>query len=277
MNLAPSIFYNDKQKHLNIWWQGTLFLSVFLVINFLLYLFDQRSLADEALWAKPVKFEISVIMHFITLAVLASLLSSAKRNGVGWKAMSYMVVAAGVFEVMYIVLQAARGRESHFNYSTAVESIMYGLMGLGALILVLGSFYLGYLLFREYQPTRNQPLLFASALGLTAGSVLTLIVASYMSSQPDNVITASSETLRLPIFGWYLNGQDLRIPHFLATHMMQLLPFYGLWLSQKSEVNSGRHESHLLWVTGMSSLLIMVLFVLSVYLQILTPSLSQIY
>jgi hypothetical protein len=181
MNLLPSVFYGDRQTHLNIWWQGAFLLAVFFAISVLLSVFDQRLLANEALWAKPIKFQISIAIHFITLAVLASLLSPAKRNGVGWKVMSYGVVAAGIFGAMYIFLQAARGRESHFNNSTAAESAMYSLMGLGAVMLVLGSFYLGYLLFREYQPTRNQPLLLASALGLTTGSVLTLIVAGHMS------------------------------------------------------------------------------------------------
>jgi hypothetical protein len=265
MNLVPSIFHDDQQKHLNVWWQGALFLAVFFAISVLLFSFDQRLLADDALWVKPVKFEISIIVHFITLAVIASLLSPARRNGVAWKAMSYSVVAAGIFGVMYIFLQAARGRESHFNNSTVVESIMYSLMGLGAIVLVLGSFYLGYLLFREYQSQRNQPLLLASALGLTTGSVLTLIIAGYMSSQTDNAMTAGSyEVLRVPILGWYLNGQDLRIPHFFATHMMQLLPLYGLWLSQKNWAVGGVYETRLLWTTGISGSLIMGLFVFSI-------------
>ena len=266
MRLAPSAFYDDQQKHLNIWWQGSLFLSVFFAINILLYGFDKRLLADEALWAKPVKFEISVIIHFITLAVLASLLSPTKRRRIAWKAMSYGVVAAGIFEVMYIFLQAARGRESHFNNSTAVEAAMYGLMGLGALMLVLGSFYLGYLLFQEYQSARNYPLLLASALGLTTGSVLTLIIAGYMSSQTGNGITANSfEALRVPVFGWYLNGQDLRIPHFFATHMMQFLPLYGFWLSRKNQTIDNKHRAQLFWATSILSLLIMALFVLALF------------
>ena len=266
MNLARTVFYDDQQQRLNIWWQGVLFLSVFLAINILLYFLDQRSLADEALWAKPAKFEISVITHFITLAVLASLLSPAKRNGRVWKTMSYAVVTAGILEVMYIFLQAARGRESHFNYSTAVESAMYALMGLGALMLVLGSFYLGCLLFREYQSTSNQPLVLASALGLTTGSVLTLIIAGYMSTKPDNGITASSfEALRVPLLGWYLNGQDLRIPHFFATHMMQLLPLYGLWLSKKNHAVGGMYNGRLVLATSISGLLVMVLFVLALF------------
>ena len=266
MNLAPSVFYGDRQTHLNIWWQGVLLLSVFFAISVFLSAFDQRLLADEALWAKPAKFAISIAIHFITLAVLASLLSPTRRNGVVWQAMSYGVVAAGIFEVMYIFLQAARGRESHFNNSTAVESVLYSLMGLGAVMLVLGSFYLGYLLFKEYQPKRDQPLLLASALGLTMGSVLTLIVAGYMSSQIDNEITTSAyEALRVPVLGWYLNGQDIRIPHFLATHMMQLLPLYGLWLNQKKQAVGGVYKARLIWTTSILGLATIVLFLLALY------------
>jgi H+/Cl- antiporter ClcA len=145
---------------------------------------------------------------------------------------------------------------------------MYGLMGLGALVLVVGSFYLGCLLFREYQSKRNQPLLLASALGLTIGSVLTLVIAGYLSSGSGGLMTTShNDSLRFPLFGWYLNGQDLRIPHFFATHMMQLIPLYGLWLSQKHRNVSGVYESRLLWTTGVLSLLILALFALAVLLK----------
>ncbi|MFT5502573.1 MAG: hypothetical protein ACI8XC_000278 [Gammaproteobacteria bacterium] len=265
MNLSPSIFYNNQQKYLNLWWQATLLLSVFLAINILLYLLDHRLLADEELWIKPLKFEISIIIHFITLSTLAALLSPARHNSNTWKGMTYLVVAAGLFEVLYIFLQAARGRESHYNNATTVESAIYGLMGLGALALVAGSFYLGYLLYREYQSERNSALLLSSALGLTIGSILTLIVASYLSSLPTGyVIEAGTQVdvLRLPIFSWYLNGQDLRIPHFFATHMMQLFPLYGLWLSRQ-DMSIVDCKKRLFWSTGLYSLVVTLLFIVA--------------
>ena len=151
MNLPASAFYDDDKKHLNLWWQGSIFIFILLIVNLILAAFDQRMLADEAVWIKPIKFEISLIIHLLALSLLASFLSSTRRNSKLWKGMSYLVVGSGVFEVLYIFLQAARGRESHFNITTAVESAMYGLMGLGAFILVLGSFYLGYLLYQEYR------------------------------------------------------------------------------------------------------------------------------
>ena len=266
MNLTPSVFYDKQQTHVNLWWQGSILLFVLLAFNIFLSLIDLRLLADEALWIKPIKFGISIIIHFITLAVLASLLSPNKRNGKSWKVMSYMVVTAGLFEVLYIFLQAARGRESHFNNSTAVESAMYGLMGLGAVILVAGSFYLGWLLYREYQSKRNSILLLSSSLGLIIGSVLTLIIASYLSSGTTGYsIEANTENvMRLPIFSWYLNGEDLRIPHFFATHMMQFFPLYGLWLTRKN-TSIADGKTKLLWSLGIYTVLVLLLFVVAVF------------
>jgi len=265
MNLAPSVFYDEQQKHLNVWWQGTLVLCVFLALNSLLYAFDQRMLSDEALWIKPLKFEISLIIHFLTLAVLAAWLSPEKRNGRASKATTSVVVAAGLLEVMYIFLQAARGRESHFNNTTAIESAMYGLMGVGAVILVAGSFYLGYLLYREYQSQEGDVFLLSAALGLTIGSVLTLVIASHLASGETGYLApVDEEVLRMPLFSWYLNGEDLRIPHFLATHMMQLLPLYGLWLGRRN-ISLADAKARLFRSAGIYSSVVVLLFVIALF------------
>ena len=264
MKLNVSIFFNDKQDHLNIWWQGVALLSVLLLMNLPLYFVDQRLLADEVLWLKPIKFEISVIIHLITLAVLASLLSTERRNAFSWKGMSYVVVAATLFEVLYIFLQAARGRESHFNNSTTVESVMYGLMGVGAVLMVAGSFYLGCLLYRQYKSERSDIVLLSAAFGLIMGSVLTLLIAGFLSSSEKGYLVVNSESvMRVPLFGWYLDGLDFRIPHFFATHMMQLLPLYGLYLS-RSNMATAASKARLYWVAGIYTLLIVVIFVVGV-------------
>ena len=264
MKFDARIFFNDKQDQLNIWWQGVALLSIFLLLNLPLYFFDPRLLGDEALWIKPIKFEISTIIHLITLAILASVLSPRQRNGLPWKAMSYVVVAATLFEVLYIFLQAARGRESHFNNSTPVESVMYGLMGLGALVMVAGSFYLGWLLYREYKSELSGILLLSAALGLTIGSVLTLLIAGFLSSLEQGYQVANSQSvMRVPLFGWYLDGLDFRIPHFFATHMMQLIPLYGFYLS-RSYMAIADCKARLYYVVGIYSVLVIGIFVIGV-------------
>ena len=86
-------------------------------------------------------------------------------------------------------------------------------MGIAAIVLIAGSFYLGILLFRKYRKEGNSFIL-ASALGLTIGSILTLIVAGKLGSLPQNAV-APEGVAQVPVLGWYLNGQDMRVPHFL--------------------------------------------------------------
>ena len=256
-----SIFYVVEHKQLNILWQGALLILGLFMINAMIYSLDGRMLGDEKLWLKPMKFQISVAMHLITLAVLAAYLNPKDQQGKPWTIWSYAVVVAGMFEVLYIFLQAARGRESHFNFSSNIEGFMYSLMGIGALTLVATSFYLGIKLYKEYKNQANAMLL-SSALGLTLGSVLTLIIAGYLSQGIEVSTKAIDTSARLPISGWYLNGKDLRIPHFLATHMMQLIPLYGFWLAHKNNESTGNIRKVKI-MASTYSLIVLGLFALS--------------
>jgi hypothetical protein len=69
----------------------------------------------------------------------------------------------------------------------------------------------------------------------------------------------------VPVLGWYLDGQDIRITHFLATHMMQLLPLYGLWLNKQKQAVGSVYEARLIWTTSILGLATLVLFLLAVY------------
>ena len=119
---------------------------------------------------------------------------------------------------------------------------------------------------QEYQSKRNNLLLLSSALGLTIGSVLTLVIASYLSSGETgySINTNTENVMRLPIFSWYLNGDDLRIPHFFATHMMQFFPLCGLWLTRK-KVSFTVEKTRLLWGTGIYTSLVLLLFAIAVF------------
>lgn len=109
---------------------------------------DARTLGGASVWDKPLKFWPSIAVHFTTLALLARLVeprTGPDRAGALLLATAYVSIAAGIFEVLYITFQAARGHASHFNVSTALEGVMYGLMGVGAVTLVTASFIVGAL------------------------------------------------------------------------------------------------------------------------------------
>ena len=224
-----------KSTQFNLWWQASFFMVGLFVITLLLWMLDTSQLDGVSVWTKPLKFESSLVIYFITLALLARRLPENIQASITWRCATVLAVGAGVLEVLYIVLQGARGRASHYNFETPIESIMYGLMGVGAVILVAVSFYLGWLLYRDYRQNKQDNITLAAAYGLMLGSVLTLVIASTMASGQNHFVgTPVDNAWHVPILGWALTGGDLRGPHFFATHLMQFLPLYGWWLQHQT-------------------------------------------
>ena len=233
--MSPAAYLDSENNHFNLWWQATFLMVGLFAVTLLLWGIDSRQLDGASVWAKPLKFESSLALYFITLALLAGYLPAKTRLRASWRWATLFAVASGVIEVIYILLQGARGRASHYNFETPIESAMYGLMGVGAVILVAVSFYLGWLLYREYCEEKRDSFKLAAAFGLMLGSVLTLIIASTMSSGQNHFVgTPVADAWHVPILGWALSGGDLRGPHFFATHLMQFLPLYGFWLQRQA-------------------------------------------
>jgi hypothetical protein len=194
---------------------------------------DARQINGAAVWLKPLHFQLALIVHFATLAALLQLMSPAGRASrmVRWSMTA--AATASVGEIGYIMLQAARGRASHFNYDTPIEAAMYPLMGIGAVTIVVGAFLAGVGIWRDDRRDIGTSLRLGAILGLTLGAVATLIVAATMSSGvvagPGHWVGGvRSDVNGLPFFGWSTTGGDLRVPHFFATHAIQALPVVGL-------------------------------------------------
>jgi hypothetical protein len=214
------------------WRDATLlFAALFLLTLGGLFL-DDRLLNGISVWVKPLKFQASLVLHFVTLILLARLLPASRREGAGLRRLVAVSTAAGLFEIGYIMLQAARGRASHFNDQTAVEAFLYILMGIGAVILVVAPLVMGVWLWRARgRRLWPDPLRLGAALGLVLSAVLTLLVAGYLSSSGSHWVGGvASDAGGLPIVGWSQHGGDLRVAHFFASHGMQLLPLLGYLL-----------------------------------------------
>jgi hypothetical protein len=196
---------------------------------------DARQLSGVSVWAKPLKFELSLALHWATVALLLGLLDPA-RQGMPLVRWALRIGAfATLVELLYIVLQAARGRASHFNNDTLLEAILYtALMGTGALLIVATTAALGLALWRHPAGGRRDAAWLGAVLGLLVASVATLLVAVPLSSGaiagPGPWVGGErSNGAGLPLVGWSVTGGDLRVPHFVATHLLQLLPLAG-WL-----------------------------------------------
>ena len=127
--------------------------AAMLLVNSLAFAIDDRLLRGVNVWSKPVKFAASFGLHLVTLLVLVRLLSNDARKG--WTVAVALVVASisTLIEVLYVSLQSARGRASHFNSATAFESFMYHqVMGGAALALVAVTVLVGVLVLRQSRP-----------------------------------------------------------------------------------------------------------------------------
>lgn len=222
-------FRLDTDHTTRAWVAMAAFMLAMIVVMAPAYVLDPRTLWEVSVWQKPLKFCMALIIHFATLAVLAQGLDRRARAGPLLTPFVWLSVAAGLFEIVYIAIQAARGRHSHFNFDTAFEADMYTAMGAGALLLVLAPFVLGAMLGLRRDGDRSGFRL-GAVIGLLIAPLLTIAFAGYMSAVNYShwVGEASSDAGGVPLFGWSREVGDLRPAHFVATHAMQILPLVGL-------------------------------------------------
>jgi hypothetical protein len=186
---------------------------------------DPRRLAGANVWAKPFKFALSLAIHYATFAAIVLFLPEDERQRYWLVALAVVSSFGGGCELAYIALQAARGRHSHFNDSTPIEAVSSLLMGVGAVLVVSPAIAVGLLLILSPPDSWSAAVIVGTASGLLGGTVLTIWTASRMGALKSHFARANPGSAKtMPFTGWSLDGADLRPSHFLATHMMQVLP-----------------------------------------------------
>ncbi|MEM7430388.1 MAG: hypothetical protein AAF351_00485 [Pseudomonadota bacterium] len=199
--------------------------------------FDPRILDSAPVWIKSQKFNVSLAVHALTLAVLVQLVPRSVRTGWAITIFSYLTAGAIIYEFAYIAIQAARARRSHFNFDTQLEALMYALMGVGAVLLVLVALVLAIQIWRKGDRSR-QGLWLGSMVGLSLGFVATMVMAGYMSNT-SRYVGSSLEGggAVIQFLGWSLEYGDYRPAHFVSLHLMQTVPFAG-WLADRKGWNT---------------------------------------
>ena len=201
----------------------TLFIALAALPLMVAYGLDDRLFQGDSVWLKPLKFHLALAVYTGTLAVLAMLLPEGTFGSRRWRVYIGVVAACIFGEVLWIGGAAALGTASHFN-QTGVWAAIYGLMGAAAVTLTSLSLAMGVVFWRH----RADPLMLAVALGLVLTFVLTVPVAGTMSSGNGHLVGVPVTGARFPLMGWSMEVGDLRLPHFLATHAMHVVPLAGL-------------------------------------------------
>jgi hypothetical protein len=194
---------------------------------------DLRLVNGVSGWEKPAKFFLSLALHIATLAWGISLLDETNRRSRFVRYASNIFVTAAVFELAYMSFQAARGEASHFNFSTPFTTVMYQLMGVGAVTLTVVTTLLGWRILR----VRKDALGFATGWGFILAALSTTLVAGYLSSMSSHLIGGDqTDATGLPFFHWSTTGGDLRVAHFVSLHIMQALPLVAWFFPDKRVV-----------------------------------------
>lgn len=232
--LVPSLD-DDHVTRLN------LTLSIFMFVSFLVFtpawLLDTRLLDSAAVWTKPQKFNISLGLHFLTLALLMQLVPRDVRNGPILLILSYLAAIALLLEYVWVAVQAGQAKRSHYNFDSQFEALMYAAMGLGAFLLMTIALALAVQIWRKGDRSRTG-LWLGSIIGLAAAFFSTLYFGFEMSSTSRYVgapLEGGGETV--PFFGWSREYGDLRPAHFVSLHLMQTVPLAG-WLADRQGWNA---------------------------------------
>ncbi|MFL6414978.1 MAG: hypothetical protein ACJ74Y_04840 [Bryobacteraceae bacterium] len=205
---------------------------------------DARMVAGAPVWLKPAKFAISSAIYAGTLAWLFRYIQVRPR---ALRSLGMITAAVLAVEVGIIDLQAARGTTSHFNVGSPLNATLWGTMGVAIGILWLASIGILIALCRQKFGDRG----FGWALRL--GMLITVIGSATgglmvgPTEQQRAVMThhapqmVGSHTVGapdggpgLPGVGWSSNHGDLRIPHFLGLHALQLIPLLYLLRTGRS-------------------------------------------
>ena len=213
-------------------------IALFLIL-LIWAVFDPRLIDGIPVWLKPLKFSLSLVVHFATLALIVRSLSPELRT---WRSLTIaatILAAAGLGEMGYIIFQAAQAEHSHFNLSSSFHIIMYQMMGVGAVLLIAMPLLVARVVHRD--SAMSPGLRSGIVLGVVVSFALTLIVAGYMSNSTGHYVgTPSADAPSFPLLGWSGEVGDLRPAHFLSLHALQIFPLLGLWLDRRPGGNPVR-------------------------------------
>ena len=229
------------------WHRPTLWLAAVMAVSAAGYavamVLDGRVLQGVSVWAKPFKFALSLAVYSATLSWLLSLPHRGRRWTSG---LATAIVVILFVEVGLIAIQAGRGAFTHFNtsddpfnrfvqssFATAIPAMFLANVAL-ALVLsfqrfgrpdvrsaVRGGLYLavlgmmsGYLMF--FSPRRTT--------AVDAGGREVELVSGHSVGVPDG-------GPGMPLTGWSTTGGDLRVPHFVGMHGLQVMILLALGLA----------------------------------------------
>jgi hypothetical protein len=226
---------------------------------------DPRVIIGAPAWLKPAKFAVSIAIYTFTLLWLLTFVQGHRRLiGV----VSWVTAGVMVLEIAIIGAQAARGAPSHFNVATPLDAALFRVMGAAIAVAWLMGLVAAALLLWQRLPDAAfawslRLAVFVSLVGMAVAFLMTTPTpaqrAAARAGQAVTMDGAHSVGVAdggpgLPVVGWSTEGGDLRIPHFVGIHALQVLPLVGWLLARRADrIGPGRRLA-LVWIAALAYL-----------------------
>lgn len=238
------------RQEIRTWNRPLLVLSGVALVQLVLsvggLLVDDRVLVGDPIWLKPFKFAVSIAVYAVTLAWMISLLRKGKRIA---QVMAWLTSVALFVEMVALVLQTVRGVPSHFNNTPGFDTLVFSVMADAIGVLWGANVIVAILLMR--QRVLDAPMLWAIRIGMVLALVGMAVAFLMPPPTPEQLAQLKNDIEPamigahsigvpdggpgMPITGWSTIGGDLRVPHFVGIHAMQVLPLLALLLRRRFE------------------------------------------
>ncbi|MFE6505951.1 hypothetical protein [Kitasatospora sp. NPDC057738] len=240
-------------------------MALMLVIALVGLVADPRSVTGQPAWAKPARFALSIAVYSLTLLWLLTFVRGHDRPV---RVVSWTTAVSLTVEMALIAAAAASGTTSHFNFGTATATAVW--MTMAAFIVATWAMALATVVLLLRQRVRPPVFAWGLRLGMTV-SALGMAVAFLMTLPTSRQRAAAAQGHGLPVVGahtvgladggpglpvtdWSTLGGDLRIPHFVGLHALQVLPLIGFLLTTRPRGVSARHRVALMWIAALAYL-----------------------
>ena len=215
---------------------------------------DHRLVTGALVWLKPLKFALSGLAFTWTLAWLLAALPAAAQRAV--RRLSRGVALSMVLEQLLIFAQAGRGVASHYNASSPLNGVLFGLMGVGVLVITLLTAWAVGLAW-AYRPHGPAGYVWGLRLGLLV-FLVGAVLGGFMLHNQQHTVGAPDGGPGLPGLGWSTVAGDVRAAHFLGLHALQALPLLGWalsrWVPRRAALLTGVGAA--LWAGAVAALLL---------------------
>jgi len=221
-----NFFAELKRRNALMYWFGLFNLAV-AIVCLVLMPFEETHLLGVNRWLKPFKFYASVGIVILSLGWLMFYLNDQKKV----KIYSWIFFITMLFENGIILMQAVRKTTSHFNSTSALNGMLFSIMGMLIVVFTIFVIVVCISFFRQTQ----FPIPPAYVWGIRLGLLLFIIFSiegGVMVGMLKHTVGGADGGAGLPLVNWSNEYGDLRIAHFIGLHSLQVLPLFGYYIAK---------------------------------------------